>query len=52
MAQFKKTIELFPDAPSPRNNLADVYEAKGMYSGPLSNALSRSNYSLASVRKT
>jgi len=23
---------LFPDAPSPRNNLADVYEAKGMYS--------------------
>ena len=31
IAQFKKTIELFPDAASPRNNLADVYEAKGMY---------------------
>lgn len=31
IVQFKKIIDLFPDAASPRNNLADVYEAKGMY---------------------
>lgn len=32
IAQFRKNIELFPDGMSNRNNLADLYEAKGMYS--------------------
>ncbi|MEQ1878950.1 MAG: tetratricopeptide repeat protein, partial [Bdellovibrionia bacterium] len=32
IAQFRKNIELFPDGMSHRNNLADIYEAKGMYS--------------------
>lgn len=31
IAWFKKTVELFPDAPTPRSNLAGVYEEKGMY---------------------
>lgn len=32
IAQYKKTVELFPDFLSPHNNLATDYEAKGMYS--------------------
>jgi len=31
IAWFKKTIELFPDALTPRSNLASVYEDKRMY---------------------
>jgi TolB-like protein len=27
--QYRATIELFPDVPAPRENLADTYEAKG-----------------------
>ena len=32
VAQFKKTIELFPDSIMARNNLILLYEANGMYS--------------------
>jgi eukaryotic-like serine/threonine-protein kinase len=32
IAHYKKTLELFPDALTPRGNLVNIYEQKGMYS--------------------
>lgn len=41
IAHYKKTVELFPDARTPRNNLAGTYALKGMYSEAFEQSLIR-----------